>query len=252
MYHVGPDVLVRRSEFGDFDKLSSIILLKRSLRGGICAQVTPWAITIRDAVADSPTRRENSEENSHSHIPTSRLSAETPQTLVHSSLSSDLRQQKDTHVLKTLELQHLESVCETRRVRSPEARCPEEHAVPKIFSSGLSLDGRHTLGYARRYHDVLPKHPRLAPSYLNWELDFLHSAACGGVADYPPNVEAEDVEAEAIQRADKARLMFLSQTEFHSDLPFNQFPPFGMIAARDCALEVQLHASCGGNHGLLL
>ncbi|KAG6089461.1 hypothetical protein E4U30_008373, partial [Claviceps sp. LM220 group G6] len=48
--------------------------------------------------ADSPTRRENSEENSHSHIPTSRLSAETPQTLVHSSV---LRQQKDTNVLKS-------------------------------------------------------------------------------------------------------------------------------------------------------
>ncbi|KAG6140828.1 hypothetical protein E4U12_005804 [Claviceps purpurea] len=64
------------------------------------------------------------------------------------------------------------------------------------------------------------------------------------VADYPPNTET-------IQRADEARLMFLSQAESHSELPLVPFPPFGTIAVRDCVLEVQLHASCSGSHGLL-
>ncbi|PWI65463.1 hypothetical protein PCL_07064 [Purpureocillium lilacinum] len=64
------------------------------------------------------------------------------------------------------------------------------------------------------------------------------------VADYPPHVET-------IQRADEARLMFLSQSEHHSTPPLVPFPPFGAIALRDCVLEVQLHASCGSSHGLL-
>ncbi|KAG6302930.1 hypothetical protein E4U45_002514 [Claviceps purpurea] len=81
----------------------------------------------------------------------------------------------------------------------------------------------------------------------------LHSAAWTGtlisfiqrpVTDYPPNVDT-------IQRADEARLMFLSQNEWKSDLPWVPFPPFGMIALRDCVLEVQLHASCDAKHGLL-
>ncbi|KAG6092334.1 hypothetical protein E4U14_000766, partial [Claviceps sp. LM454 group G7] len=49
----------------------------------------------------------------------------------------------------------------------------------------------------------------------------------------------------------EARLMFLSQAESHSELPLVPFPPFGTIAVRDCVLEVQLHASCSGSHGLL-
>ncbi|KAG6068741.1 hypothetical protein E4U32_007606 [Claviceps aff. humidiphila group G2b] len=64
------------------------------------------------------------------------------------------------------------------------------------------------------------------------------------VAEYPSNTET-------IQRADEARLMFLSQAESHSELPLVPFPPFGTIAVRDCVLEVQLHASCSGSHGLL-
>ncbi|KAG6096112.1 hypothetical protein E4U14_008045 [Claviceps sp. LM454 group G7] len=82
----------------------------------------------------------------------------------------------------------------------------------------------------------------------------LHSAAWTGtlmtffqrpVASYPPNVER-------IQRVDEARLMFLSQTEFHCEPPpLVPFPPFGTIAVKDCVLEVQSHASCSGSHELL-
>ncbi|KND91921.1 hypothetical protein TOPH_03550 [Tolypocladium ophioglossoides CBS 100239] len=64
------------------------------------------------------------------------------------------------------------------------------------------------------------------------------------VADYPPHVET-------IQRADEARLMFLSQADHHSEPPLVLFPPFGAIAVKDCILEVQLHSSCGGRHGLV-
>ncbi|KAG5966894.1 hypothetical protein E4U57_001597 [Claviceps arundinis] len=64
------------------------------------------------------------------------------------------------------------------------------------------------------------------------------------VADYPRDVAT-------IQRADEARLMFLSQHESHSEPPLIPFPPFGTIAVKDCVLEVQLHASCSGSHGLL-
>ncbi|KAG6197529.1 hypothetical protein E4U10_008233 [Claviceps purpurea] len=81
----------------------------------------------------------------------------------------------------------------------------------------------------------------------------LHSAAWTGtlvsfiqrpVPNYPANMEI-------IRRADGARLMFLSQTKCHSDLPLVPFPPFGAMPVRDCVLEVQLHASCGSGHGLV-
>ncbi|KAG6023119.1 hypothetical protein E4U40_004170 [Claviceps sp. LM458 group G5] len=81
----------------------------------------------------------------------------------------------------------------------------------------------------------------------------LHSASWTGtlisfiqrpVPNYPANVDI-------IRRADGARLMFLSQTKCHSDLPLVPFPPFGAMSVRDCVLEVQLHASCGGCHGLV-
>ncbi|KAG6054958.1 hypothetical protein E4U17_003333 [Claviceps sp. LM77 group G4] len=83
----------------------------------------------------------------------------------------------------------------------------------------------------------------------------LHSASWTGtlisfiqrpVPNYPANVDI-------IRRADGARLMFLSQTKCHSDLPLIPFPPFGAMSVRDCVgvLEVQLHASCGGCHGLV-
>ncbi|KAG6162755.1 hypothetical protein E4U51_006164 [Claviceps purpurea] len=81
----------------------------------------------------------------------------------------------------------------------------------------------------------------------------LHSAAWTGtfstflqrpVADYPQSVER-------IRRADEARLMFLLQDDCNKEVPLYPFPPFGTIAVRDCVLEVQLHASCSGSHGLL-
>ncbi|KAG5966888.1 hypothetical protein E4U57_001591 [Claviceps arundinis] len=64
------------------------------------------------------------------------------------------------------------------------------------------------------------------------------------IPNYPANMDI-------IRRADGARLMFLSQTKCHSDLPLVPFPPFGAMPVRDCVLEVQLHASCGGGHGLV-
>ncbi|KAG5944166.1 hypothetical protein E4U60_006183 [Claviceps pazoutovae] len=64
------------------------------------------------------------------------------------------------------------------------------------------------------------------------------------VADYPPNLEI-------ISRADEARLTFSSQAEFHEEMCFVDFPPFGKIAVRDCILEAQFHTSCSGSHALL-
>ncbi len=62
-------------------------------------------------------------------------------------------------------------------------------------------------------------------------------------------VSAERVTDE-ITRADEARLLFLAQGRYHRLPPLAPFTPFGSIAHRDCTLDVQLHISCAGRHGL--
>ncbi|KAK3180443.1 hypothetical protein K4F52_008171 [Lecanicillium sp. MT-2017a] len=56
-----------------------------------------------------------------------------------------------------------------------------------------------------------------------------------------------------ILRSDEAKLMFLAQTEFHTTrplVPLVPFTPFGSTAVKDCVLDVQIHSSCSGSHGL--
>lgn len=53
-----------------------------------------------------------------------------------------------------------------------------------------------------------------------------------------------------LTRADEARLMFLAQGQHHCVPPLVPFTPFGSIELKDCTLDVQLHATCAGHHGL--
>lgn len=53
-----------------------------------------------------------------------------------------------------------------------------------------------------------------------------------------------------ISKADEARLMFLAHDLHHSFLPLTPFAPCGSTLLRACALDVQIHASCGYNHRL--
>lgn len=55
-----------------------------------------------------------------------------------------------------------------------------------------------------------------------------------------------------ISRSDEARLMFLSQADFHELPPIVPFEPFGKTAVKDCLLEVQIHTKCRSSHGLYL
>ncbi|KAM7191171.1 hypothetical protein V8F33_009042 [Rhypophila sp. PSN 637] len=55
---------------------------------------------------------------------------------------------------------------------------------------------------------------------------------------------------ETITRADEARLLFLSQSIDHTQLPIVPFQPFGLTAIADCNLEVQEHARCRRSHAL--
>ncbi|KAM5347326.1 hypothetical protein ACJ41O_010331 [Fusarium nematophilum] len=80
----------------------------------------------------------------------------------------------------------------------------------------------------------------------------LHAAAWTGtvvsfVQDPVPKLTQD---AAAMSRSDEARLMFLSQAEYHTQPPTAPFGPFGIIAIKDCILEVQLHAHCPGRHAL--
>ncbi|KAI0849092.1 hypothetical protein F5Y00DRAFT_269722 [Daldinia vernicosa] len=53
----------------------------------------------------------------------------------------------------------------------------------------------------------------------------------------------------SISRADECRLLFLSQSGFHSRVPLCQWKPFGNTLLEDTDLEVRIHAECKG-HGL--
>ncbi|KAK9442048.1 immunoglobulin variable region used by the ITC63B heavy chain [Metarhizium brunneum] len=80
----------------------------------------------------------------------------------------------------------------------------------------------------------------------------LHSAAWTNsyVSFIQKPVSRTASNATTVQRSDEARLMFLSQADHHSNPPLVPFTPFGSIALKDCILEVQMHVSCPGYHGL--
>ncbi|CAH0023412.1 unnamed protein product, partial [Clonostachys rhizophaga] len=58
--------------------------------------------------------------------------------------------------------------------------------------------------------------------------------------------------AKEISRSDEARLMFLTQAEFHKSPPIVPFEPFGRTDIADCILEVQVHSQCKSSHGLYI
>ncbi|CAG9946410.1 unnamed protein product [Clonostachys rosea f. rosea IK726] len=55
-----------------------------------------------------------------------------------------------------------------------------------------------------------------------------------------------------ISRSDEARLMFLTQAEFHKSPPIVLFEPFGKTDIADCILEVQVHSQCKSSYGLYI
>lgn len=52
-----------------------------------------------------------------------------------------------------------------------------------------------------------------------------------------------------MERADECRLLFLTQTSYHSRIPVCQWKPFGSTRLEDADVEVRNHVGCEG-HGL--
>lgn len=77
----------------------------------------------------------------------------------------------------------------------------------------------------------------------------LHSAVWSGKIQsfIQEPVSAPVVAHSHVQRADECRLLFLSQSEYHTRAPVCQWRPFGSTPITDVEIEVRNHAQCKGH-----